>query len=946
MKITFENSHYNNVDKVTTKQRSAGSGKTEKAGAYALDISGTVRDNITYGVQGRTAEEVMQEADNMNVDLLRDYMTVMSHSMSKEDFARMQKEGYSPTDTKIEDAVTIVDKIKAELAKAGVEVVGYTDTLDDDTLAKIAGSTGYAQAIKNALHGADVPVNSENVGASADAAKKASELTELTDGILQYMLEKGMQPTIENFYMAQHSGADNTGKKSGGYYWEEVPGYYTKGAEEIKSSELKEQIEKFILEAGAVNSEDTFQNASFLTESGLPITKENLELLNQIKNAKVPVVEKELFSAIASAIADGKKASQANLYDGRSYYEKAVDIDNEIDRLLSEAKEAGKVTERRQLEEVRLRMTVEVNVKLLKSGFSIDTSKLEELVDGLKELENQTAVTFFGENENAIQSYSLYNETLEKTTQLPKMPAAVVGRISTGGSATVNQVYDSGLALKKAYEQAGQSYEELMTAPRRDLGDDIQKAFRNVDEILQDMKLALTAENRRAVRILGYNNMEITQENLLAVKGADRTVQRVVEKMTPAATLQMIQDGVNPLETSLSDLEKYLDKQENFEDEAIKYSKYLYNLEKNSSISHEEKEAYIGVYRMLRQIEKTDGGAVGSLLKGQTDINFSNLLSAVRTKRTKGVDVSVDKDFGVTESINSKGVSISEQIAMGYTKGLVDAWTKEVEEQDYDSVLLKQAQQMSQVEEEVLSMLEKYEVPITIDTIMAASMLRQNRGDAMKRVWGEQIITPENEAMFADWEDILSTKEETVAEYKERIDEFMEATREHIFNEDMEALDVRELQLTHKQLTLMQVAASQEEFHIPALLGGQMTTIHLKIRHAQEHTGIVSVSMEVPSLKETGEAEMMTGQFKLDDNKVSGYVIGSSKIIEAKLKEVVTTFSESLKEMQWQVDDIPVMISTKTPELSNENESIKNVDTKDLYQLAKIFIKAFKHMED
>ena len=41
-------------------------------------------------------------------------------------------------------------------------------------------------------------------------------------------------------------------------------------------------------------------------------------------------------------------------------------------------------------------------------------------------------------------------------------------------------------------------YETLMTAPRRDLGDSIRKAFSNVDDILTDMSLDKTLENQRA----------------------------------------------------------------------------------------------------------------------------------------------------------------------------------------------------------------------------------------------------------------------------------------------------------------------------------------------------------------------------------------------------------------------------------------------------------------
>lgn len=62
--------------------------------------------------------------------------------------------------------------------------------------------------------------------------------------------------------------------------------------------------------------------------------------------------------------------------------------------------------------------------------------------------------------------------------------------------------------MQKAYEEAGERYETLMTAPRSDLGDSIRKAFSNVDDILTDMSLDKTRENQRAVRILGIQQYE------------------------------------------------------------------------------------------------------------------------------------------------------------------------------------------------------------------------------------------------------------------------------------------------------------------------------------------------------------------------------------------------------------------------------------------------------
>lgn len=50
---------------------------------------------------------------------------------------------------------------------------------------------------------------------------------------------------------------------------------------------------------------------------------------------------------------------------------------------------------RKQLEEIRLRMTAEVNVKLLQSDFSIDTAPMEQLIEALRRAEAEVADKYF-----------------------------------------------------------------------------------------------------------------------------------------------------------------------------------------------------------------------------------------------------------------------------------------------------------------------------------------------------------------------------------------------------------------------------------------------------------------------------------------------------------------------------------------------------------------------
>ena len=54
-------------------------------------------------------------------------------------------------------------------------------------------------------------------------------------------------------------------------------------------------------------------------------------------------------------------------------------------------------------------------------------------------------------------------------------------------------------------------------------------------------------------------------------------------------------------------------------------------------------------FPMFRQIEKSDGAVIGNLVATGAQMNFKNMLSAVRTAAGKNMDVRVDDGFGGLE---------------------------------------------------------------------------------------------------------------------------------------------------------------------------------------------------------------------------------------------------------------------------------------------------------
>ena len=1034
MKITFDHSTVNqNVDRATTSYRDTRAAKAERTGDYALDISGTVMDNNAYGGHGKTAEEVMQDAGAIDVATQTDYMTVMSNTMSEEDFSRLRQEGYCPGDMEIEEVVTIVDKIKAELLKGGTEVAGYTDNLDADTLRQITGSEAFARELAEQFGAHDIPLTAENVKAAKQAFERAMQTGQPGEGAVKYMVENGMDPTIDNLYMAGHSAATDSHRQGHGYYAADNTGYYAKKAEDYNWEQLRPQIERILEEAGLETSEENVQSAQWLIGVGVPLTAQVMETYHEIERAGEPKSREQILSAVAAAISDGKKAGDANLADGRSNLERAADYaaayghisDEAVDLAVSENRELNlrnlekaqekveqgyvkgdvpaAVTQRRQLEEVRLMMTIEANRKLIASDYSIDTAELEALVEALKKLEQEQNQKLFGDTNAAAAAdkAALYDEVQAKVSEIPYLPAAVLVRYVDGTEAfTLDSVYENGTALKNAYEAARESYETLMTAPRADMGDSIRKAFRNVDDILRDMGLETNEENRKAVRILGYNSMDITDENMDAVKKYDMELQQTIRRMTPAASLQAIRDGKNPLTMTMSELNRYLD--ENGVDDAAKeekFSKYLYKLEKSHAVSEQEREAYIGIYRMFRQLEKTDDAAVGSLLKEGAQISFGNLLTAMRSTKRQGMDYRVDDGFDGVDAV-AKNKSITDQILSGFPElgeesaqsggsgrqgergaeqsesyyrmlagqivdsmepellaetnltaettmeAFADMVRQQAADDSLDQVFMQEQLQsyrgLENMEEAVVQELVAYKQPVTANNLEAAWALRKKPGALYRKLRDlEDNVASSKDTGKADrLVESLTDKESAQEAYEE-----VTGTYTELLEEAMDApkdyLDLRTLQSCKKQLALAGSLAREENYQLPVEINGELTAINLKVLHGGD-AGKVSITVQ------TEQYGQIAAKFSLKEQSISGYIACDTKEgtkwlqgREEDMKNALAASGENGQERK--TGNIAIMYGK---EINGDDYMREDTDggaggeTAELYRIAKTFITA------
>lgn len=1023
MKIGFENTNQNqSVDNSKITYSAPYTQRMRVQKGFHLDISGAVMDNKAYGGQGKTTEDVMSEAANMDITNQRNYMAIMSNSMSGEDFSRLMEEGFHPGSTDVETIVTVVDQIKAKLAEAGIEITGFTDDISMDKLKKITGNTGYALSIAQKFAEYNVPVTKENVTEAMREFEKAGEIKHLSDSAIKYMVTNKKEPTIDNIYIAQFSAAKYENIQGTGYFADDLNGYYGKKADDIHFDRLKEQMEKVIEDAGLVVYKDTVNQAKWLVEKGIPLTKDNLLLLNELKEIRFPKEPEAIINSIAAALSEGRAAKEAYLSNKESAIKQAVSMKETVDSITDEALQKvfteGKtftiknlnkammeislaaivepstqeqqlpespsfLTAKRQLEEIRLHMTVDANYKLIKSGFSIETAELERVVEKLKKQEEIQQKILFGDTDEtkSVEKASLYKEVTTKVTAIQNMPVSVVGKVAfTRSLFTLNYIYTQGTVLQKDYENAGKSYEALMTAPRSDLGDSIKKAFGKIKVLLEDMGIEYNADNAKAVRILGYNQMEITEENINAVKSAEESLERVIKKMTPAAVLEMIREDVNPLNMNIEELYDYLkDREADSSERMEKYSKYLYKLEKNNDISEDERNAYIGIYRLFHQIEKEDGAAIGSLLQSGRELSLSNLLTEVRTRRYGRFQASVDDNFGSLSDLREKGMSISRQI-QGYFEKKADSIFENLSpekfktaditgdttleqldellqektedvflEKQYAKEQLEDMRRIRKVENQVIENLLEYGQDISPDNLLAADYLMNYKGATFKQIasygrkndrntnrvtTSEQTFTSRLAEDMEQVKESMTDKESMEKAYSQFIETAEDILESSSFEEGASAIDVKSMAIFSRQLDFLKNMAREENYQVPVTIDGELTSIHIKILRNQGEKGKVTASLQTENLGRVAAC------LEAEENKISGYVGCELDEGLELLKQNQAILHNKLQEETKRTVDVQFVQGKHmdTEGIGHRKEIDTTISTTELYHAAKAFV--------
>ena len=774
--LNLQNAGFYGADGKKTDSYMSGSGiaKTDAAfGAFSVEHgektqgAGNLTGNFEEYLKEKQARAKEEGEDARSREReTEEEARELASALSSEELMQLRMMGVDVSSAALDDVMGMVNTMRQNAHQADMQAmlaqaVAADGGAEDLT---IAGST-----IK--LAGTDVEL--PDVSVADVVAERTGDQTQNsftpTDDDFVYLIRNNLDFNKDNLYRAHFSGNQ-----------------LQSADDPAAFDEMREQIEKLVAQAG-LPKEQGVGYAKLLYDNELPVTAENLRTLHiykkfeqtpaeQIDAQTAESVRAELVSAtpdkaetlynnveniapemvfdmaregrpttIAAALAYMDEKGYRNIGD---YYKANTEHVAEIREMTAtEPQDRESVTALRQMEEIRFSMTVQVSYRMLKADINIDTRELSKVILDLRRVEAQLTKEAFARAgvEDTEANRGLIRDITQAVTGIAEAPAQILASPLESGSFTVRSLYaeatsyvqrtnitaegESADGVQSISRMVGnetvrRSYEAVGTAPRADMGDSIKKAFANVEDMLKEMNLPTDYEHQRAVRILGYNSMEITEESITSVMHYDRQVNDLISGFYPEAVLGMIKDGINPMDVPVDELNATL-KAKNYNagvTEADNFASYLIDMEKQGNITQEERESYIGIYRVMNRLAKSGDREAGWLFANGSRLTVRNLITAMRSREARGLNAGVDDEFGMlTQSVVSgKRMDLQIETAFANSQGNAPQQDSEasVRAEEEQAELARAMEQMTEETREILSMAE---LPTSAVNIFAAN---------------------------------------------------------------------------------------------------------------------------------------------------------------------------------------------------------------------------------
>lgn len=939
-----------------------------------------------------------------NMDDLND----VSNRMSTDDMEALINEGFDVFGMTPEQLEAALERLKLQKELFAQSVEAQAVDIQEDRKAIIAmairalGGNPLAEKIADKLIKANLPVTESNLRRIADVMEVTTGSTSLYSAEAEYLVRNKMAPTPENILEARSAAVK-----------------YTKPEKTLTDeawAQLEPTVNNMLFQAGLRSGKQMIEAAKDFIRKDIPLTANNL--LSYSRLMEIRLTEEDTLTRAVDAISVGHDPKQLNYLSSTdkqvrqiiknnnkitdeginlAVARKAAQIGSynpdkielslgelhdaedslnkmspELEKLLEDysrsgAGNAASIKARRQLEEIKAKMTFEAGYRLAKEGIRIDTQSMNKLIDSLKALENRYFSSFFTEAGLNPGSYSdddleLLKDTTKKLSEIENMPATLIyDTVDASDSITLNTLYEEGSAAdaQRAFNKYAHTLETVMTIPDAKYGDSIEKAFENVDALLNEAGIPATEEARRATRILGYASAEITPENINKVSEYDEKLQEVFKNLHPAVTVRMIRDGINPLNSTLDELNKKItdikSKEGITSDDS--FSTFLVNLDKKGELTASERDAYIAIYRALHQIQDSEEAAVGNVFKSGQEPTLHGLLTAVRSGKVTGSNTLIDDTFTNVSKLFTDVDRIENKIRAGLGKPTgpeaeilnnavehADKIMKELSADSHSSAedWIMNIRDLAASGENATRFLEDFNILTTVENIEAAKDMLSGKNDIFEDWKRYKTMATGEEGILPDLIESLNSAEEMQSAYKQLADDTKNIKQILQHAPEISRANVKSLKKMDVAIRFMNRLSKREFYCIPVDTGDEIINLNVTILNNNENKSS-KVLVSVP----TERLGTIKAEASIEDNKMKCFISGDSKEGMDELSGMQLNLFAALAQngikigsIFYGTEEVPAeKYSYKTDGLySDVPEGTENGSPNELYRIAKVFV--------
>ena len=956
--------------------------KTAKSEGVAGAFAGVVISGGVTAATDNTYEGLLKEADDVKSQIMASAsdaklsLKALMMKLSGADAVKLDEDGFNLTDATPHDMVNIVEKIKIELAMHSDDYVNYGTAVSKDKIESVTGSAAMAASIESRMQGADIAVNDESVAEVNGALEKSKELKPLSENTKNYMVANGIEPSIAGIYQAQ--AATSSSISADGV----TIGKCADAISDADFEALRPGIEKIIASAGLEVNDKTLADARAFIDAQIPVTKENLEykaqldsididmiqadseeLLNKIfDNMKLggkaentlvtgsPVddirtaldtINRAEYSDVANVVSKGETFTIASLkleMDARSFRIEysAATVSTGNSEVRNQASDVQQAADKAYdtLVTARVLMSANASIYLVKNNISILTTPIDELNSMLMEYEQADEMY-----EEAQIAYTDVFEARKTLNEIVRNPARVFASM---------------------FDKMNETYEAVGTQIRGDLGDSLKKAVQgSADDIIRELGLEGTDEDKEAIKVLAANNMDMTKENVEIVKSVNAMINNLIKNMKPETVLNMIKDGVNPMNTSIEEVNEYLTEANDkaSKDNEEKFSKFLYKLDRTNGITKEQRKQFIGIYQMMNIFTRDAGVAAGALIKQGAEVTMNNLMTAYNSRKHYDMDAVIDENTGMAEVSgianyysalfmangglvtpntlknvdNSSG--IGEQSVEMFIEQLEDNYDAAAEEQYYEEYL-KEQQAAVQAGADILRQIRNADTEINSGNIQAVkAFLESGQFPDIRGVKTTRDYARDSIEKIGHKEKLSLMYEEMKDETEEELQEVLSKAGDLDTQIDVNYEEFLDLRLKDRTIGYIKNLALRHDYRIPYITdSGSTGMLKLTLVQDDDNKGRISVNMLSSVL---GKVSV---EAKADRESLGMYIVSDTAVSDEGCR-LLDDMEESLKEAFGFTDVfVNTTKSSDIPYVTYE-AAADSVATDKLYEIAAQIVK-------